>query len=126
MAFAYEAKITVGEALKTSWLEALDTETKQLLDTGTLRALNFSNVPFNASVIHLTMVLCKKPYKYKAILCSCGNELKGQEECHFFTAASSQVPSRYYIFLLSCLHKRILLMCRITCLSTSAAINLRK
>ena len=82
MAFAYEAKITVGEALKTSeaqsWIDALNTEIKQLLDTGTLRAVKFSDVPSDASIINSTMVLRKKPDKYKARLCACGNELKGQ------------------------------------------------
>ena len=60
------------------WVEALNTEIKQLIDTGILRAVNLSDVPANASLINSTMVLRKKPDTYKARLCACGNELKGQ------------------------------------------------
>ena len=39
-AFVYEAKVSVGNALKTPeahhWVEALNTEIKQPIDTGTL------------------------------------------------------------------------------------------
>ena len=49
-------------------MEALNAEIKQLIDTGTLRAVNLADVPADA-----TMVLLKKPVKYKARLCFCGN-----------------------------------------------------
>ena len=38
-------------------MEALNTEIKQLIDTGTLRAVKLSDVPANASLINSTMVL---------------------------------------------------------------------
>ena len=81
-AFVYEAKVSVGNALKTPeahhWVEALNTEIKQLIGTGTLRAVNLADVPADATTINSTMVLLKKPDKYKARLCACGNELKCQ------------------------------------------------
>ena len=40
--------------------------------------MSYSDLPSNATVINSTMVLRKKPDKYKARLCACGNELKGQ------------------------------------------------
>ena len=53
---SHEAKITVGNALKTPeapyWVEVLNTEIKQLIDTGTLRAVKLSDVPANASLIN--------------------------------------------------------------------------
>ena len=87
--FVYEAKISVGSALKTPeahhWVEALNTEIKQLIDTGTLRAVNLADVPADATIINSTMVLRKKPDKYKARLCASGNELKGQIAENLFT-----------------------------------------
>ena len=81
-AFAYEAKVTVSSALKTPeahhWVAALNAEISQLLDTGTLEATNIADVLPGASVINSTMVLKKKPDKYKARLCACGNELRGK------------------------------------------------
>ena len=80
--FVYEAKIIIGNALKTPkapyWVEALNTEIKQLIDTGTLRAVKLSDVPDNTLLINSTTVLRKKPDKYKARQCACGNELEGQ------------------------------------------------
>ena len=40
--------------------------------------MKLSDVPADASLVNSTMVLRKKPDKYKARLCACGNELKGQ------------------------------------------------
>ena len=55
--FVYEAKITVGNALKTPeapyWVKALNTEIKQLIDTGTLLAVKLSDVPADASIINI-------------------------------------------------------------------------
>ena len=52
-AFVYEAKVTFGNALKTPgahhWVEVLNSEIKQLLDIGTLRAVELSDVPAGAS-----------------------------------------------------------------------------
>ena len=80
--FGLGAKLTVGKVLKTAeaqyWVDALHVEINQMLDTGTLEAVLERNVPKEASVINSTMVLKKKPDKYKARLCACGNELKNQ------------------------------------------------
>ena len=80
--FAYEAKVIVGSALKSSeasqWVEALDVEIKQLLQTGTLESTDLIDVLPGATIINSTMVLKKKPDKYKARLCGCGNELDGK------------------------------------------------
>ena len=51
-------------------MEALKIEIKQLIDTGTLRAVNLADVPADATIINSTMVLRKKPDKYKARLCA--------------------------------------------------------
>lgn len=81
---AYGAKITVGKALKTSeaemWKEAMSSEIMQLINTGTLESIYLCDMPSDATVINSSMVLVKKPDKYKARLCACGNELKGQVE----------------------------------------------
>ena len=81
-AYAYGAKITVGQALKSAdasfWIDALNVELNQMISTGTLIPLSYSDIPSDATVINSTMVLRKKPDKYKARLCACGNELKGQ------------------------------------------------
>ena len=81
-AYAYGAKITVGQALKSAdasfWIDALKVELNQMTSTGTLFPMSYSDLPSNATVINSTMVLRKKPDKYKARLCACGNELKGQ------------------------------------------------
>ena len=81
-AFAYEAKVTVGSVLKTPeahhWVAAIDAEISQLLDTGTLEATHIADVLPGSSVINSTIVLKKKPDKYKARLCACGNELRGK------------------------------------------------
>ncbi len=80
--FAYEAKVTVGKVLKTPeahhWVAAIDAEISQLLNTGTLEATHITDVLPSSSVINSTMVLKKKPDKYKARLCACGNELRGK------------------------------------------------
>ena len=69
-AFVYEAKVTVGNALKTPeahhWVKVLNSEFKQLLDIGTLRAVELSDVPAGAS---------DTINQFYSI---CGNELKGQ------------------------------------------------
>lgn len=80
--YAYEAKVTVGSALKTAeasqWVEALRIEVDQLINTGTLEPTDLDDVPPGATIINSTMVLKKKPEKYKARWCACGNELKGK------------------------------------------------
>ena len=79
---AYSAKITVGNALKTSdaaeWIAAMKTEMDQMLETGTLEPTEMSKVLPNSSIINSTMVLVQKPEKKKARLCACGNELRGK------------------------------------------------
>ena len=79
---AYEAKVTVSKALKSAeasfWVEALGVEFHQLIDTGTLQPTKVSDVIPGSTVINSTMVLKKKPDKYKARLCGCGNELFGK------------------------------------------------
>jgi hypothetical protein len=81
-AYGYEAKITVGKALQMSdsaqWIEALNVEINQMIDTHTLEPILVYDVPRGSTVINSTVVLRKKPTKYKARLCACGNELKGQ------------------------------------------------
>ena len=42
-------------------MEALNSEIKQLTDTGTLLAVKLSDIPANASIINSTMVLRKTP-----------------------------------------------------------------
>ena len=63
--FVYQAKISVGNALKTPeahyWVEALNSEIMQLTDTEILLAVKLSDVPANASIINSAMVLRKKP-----------------------------------------------------------------
>ncbi len=80
--YADGAKVTVGKALNMldakRWIDALQVEINQMVDTGTLQAIDSSMVPSGSTVINSTMVLKKKPDKYKARLCACGNELKGQ------------------------------------------------
>ena len=67
-AFVFEAKVTVGTALKTReahhWVEALNIKIKQNQNTGMLRAVKLSDIPAGASLINSTMALRKKPDKY--------------------------------------------------------------
>ena len=81
-AFAYEAKVTVGSALKTVeaplWKDALQVEVDQLINTDTLEPTDLQDVLPGSTIINSTMVLKKKPEKYKARWCACGNELKGK------------------------------------------------
>ena len=112
-AFVYVAKVTVGNALKTPeahhWVEALNSEIKQLLDTGTLRAFKLFDVPIGASVINSTMALRKKPDKYKARLCACGNELKGQiAEIYLPTIGALTYFVVHQIAIIDRMHVRII------------------
>ena len=59
-------------------MEVLNTEIKQLNETGTLGAVNLADVLDDATIVNSTVVLRKKPDKYKARLCARRNELKGQ------------------------------------------------
>ena len=90
-------------------MEALNSEIKQLLDTGTLRAVKLSDVPANASLINSTMVLRKKPDKYKARLCACGNELKGQiAEIYSPTIGALTYSVVHQIAIIDRMHVRII------------------
>ena len=55
-----KAKITVGNALKTSdaaeWIAAMKVEMDQMMETGTLEATKMSRVLPNSSIINSTMV----------------------------------------------------------------------
>lgn len=81
-AYAFNAKVTVGKALSGSdskeWIRALKIEMDQMINTKTLEPILSTSIPRGSIVINSTMVLVKKPDKYKARLCACGNELKGQ------------------------------------------------
>ena len=90
-------------------MEALNTEIKQLIDTGTLRAVKLSDVPANASLINSTMVLRKKPDKYKARLCACGNELKGQiSDIYSPTIGALTYSVVHQIAIINRMHVRII------------------
>ena len=80
--YAYSTKVTVGSALKmpdaADWINAIRIEMDQLMNTGTLEAVELSQMEPGATIINSTMVLVQKPEKKKARLCACGNELKGK------------------------------------------------
>jgi hypothetical protein len=86
-AFSAVSKITVSKALrsdhKAQWIDAILLEVQQLIDTGTLVPIEFSDLAPGTSIIHSTMQLKEKlhqsglPDKLKARLCGCGNELLG-------------------------------------------------
>ena len=80
--FAYTTKVTVGNALKMQdadeWIKAIRIEIDQMMSTGTLEAVQLSQIEPGATIINSTMVLVQKPEKKKARLCACGNELKGK------------------------------------------------
>jgi hypothetical protein len=85
--FAAVSKLTVNKVLKgnnySQWVDAILLEVQQLIASGTLVAVNYSELPLNTAIIHSTMQLKEKLHqdgsvdKLKARLCACGNELLG-------------------------------------------------
>ena len=82
--------------------------------------MKLSDAPADASIINSTMVLRKKPGKYKARLCACGNELKGQIADIYSPAIGALTYSiAHQIAIIDRMHVRIidttrpiLLLCR--------------
>ena len=81
------AKITTGQALKSRdkdlWIQCIHAEITQLINGGTLVAVDDCDIIRGSKIIHSTLQLKVKLYasglldKYKARLCACGNELAG-------------------------------------------------
>jgi hypothetical protein len=87
----------------------LQVEIDQMVDTGTLEAIDARVIPSGATVINSTMVLKKKPDKYKARLCACGNELKGQvAETYSPTIGALTYATVHQIVIIDRMHVRII------------------